>query len=370
MDPIVLVVASNIGLILITLTIYLRYSHLRISSVNKAKELQNKFDESNEKNSELEINRNKESQANIEKIQQLMNEISDLRKSYESSVNIRHEFEKQLGIVNAKIEGKEQEIKTILQTQENIISSNKDAVAKMGQELFRRINEVNRQEIENSKNLMGKAIKVIGDYMEKINGNLSINQRKNSNTEEVIESSKNQHQNLILKQKTNSPEKTISPEHHFHSIQHPLTQDLVKTIEASGYLANQHFFTPLTLNKDKASKMLCEVAFLKEGTLYSLDLKACQIFDNYNQQQSSEKINLHLVAKFDKYLQHINDDSYKNSIKEAIAGINIKFNNFNKIVAVAKTEDLKILKNNKIYEKFINKDIKILTIDEINNLII
>jgi hypothetical protein len=364
MDPIILVVASNIGLILITLTVYLRYSHFRISSANKIKELQNKFDESNKKNSELEVSRNKESQANIEKIQQLMNEISDLRKSYESSINIRHEFEKQLGVVNAKIEEKEQEIKVILQTQENIISSNKDAVAKMGQELFRRINEVNRQEIETSRNLMGKAIKVIGDYMEKINSNLLTNQRKNSDTEQSIKSSKNQHQNLILQQKTNSPE------HHFHSIQHPLTQDLVETIEASGYLANQNFFTPLTLNKDKALKMLCEVAFLKEGTLYSLDLKACQIFDNYNQQQSSEKINLHLVAKFDKYLQHINNDSYKNSIKEAIAGINIKFNNFNKIVAVAKTEDLKILKNNKIYEKFINKDIKILTIDEINNLII
>ncbi len=364
MDPIVLVVASNIGLILITLIIYLRYSHFRISSANKTKELQNKFEESNKKNSELEISHNEESKSNIEKIQKLINEISDLRKSHESSINIRHEFEKQLEIINTKIAGKEQEIKAILQTQENIISNNKDAVAKMGQELLRRINEVNRQEIETSRNLMGKAIRVIADYMEKINGSLLTNQRKNSNTEKAIESSEDQHKNLILKQKANTPE------HQFHSIQHPLTKDLVETIEASGYLANQNFFTPLTLNKDKAAKMLCEVAFLKEATLYSLDLKACQIFDSYHRQQSSEKINLHLVAKFEKYLQHIKDDSYKKSIKEAIAGTNIHFSNFNKIVAVEKTEDLKILKNNKIYEKFINKDIKILTIDEINNLII
>lgn len=363
-NNLVLIVASNLGLIIIMVIVYLRYSFFRISSNKEIKILKDKINEELEmlKNTEkkLEDTTNSDNQ----RIKELLNEIDEIKRLREQEIIAKAEIEKQLELANLKNNELQQKMNEFQEIQDDVISNTKDAVAKMGNDLYRRVNESNKLEIETTKNLMGKAIKLIADYMEKITTAIP---NKFSNTKNDANTT-----NKIAENNNNS---NIIP-----NVNYPLINELLEIMKANGHLVNKNYFLASNFDNTKAKLMICEVGFIKSETFYCFDFKSCQYFDEYRKikeqlksqnKEDKENINLkNLVKNIEKNINYLSSENYKKTIINLLSLTNIKYNKVTIAMILPNKIDLQIMKTTKIYEKGNKYNVEMMSFDDINNIVL
>ena len=374
----ILIIASNVGMGLVMLIIYFRYSHFRISSNREIKELRARIDDQVKALQDGEQKLFNATKSETKKVEDLLREIDELRKNRETDIKLKAELEKQLETTLTQNKDLEKHLIDLKSTQEHIIQDTKEAVAKMGNDLYKKVNDSNKIEIETTKNLMGKAIKLISEYMEKIakltvvaksggdsnNNNQNYGNQKKEETKMKINSNNDQEESFAI----------------LPLSKHQLVDDLIETMKVSGHLVNKNYFLPANFDNSKSKLLLCETVFINGNQLYIIDFKSCHYFDefnNKNKENLSQNENLtnealdQLIVKYRTYLAFLQNPQYQKSILSIFT--NNKDLTIEKtfiIAVVTSKQDLQLAKTTKIYESFQQQNIQMMDFDEISNIVI
>ncbi|HLD76906.1 MAG TPA: hypothetical protein VI861_02105, partial [Rickettsiales bacterium] len=98
------IIISNIGLAIMTIVMFVRYSHFRISSNLKIKDLEKNVKTQMESKIELETKLRAEAKTENEQVKNLLREMEQLRKERQSEIKLRLEAEKQIELSLQKIQ--------------------------------------------------------------------------------------------------------------------------------------------------------------------------------------------------------------------------------------------------------------------------
>jgi hypothetical protein len=372
----ILIIASNVGMGLIMLIIYFRYSHFRISSNREMKELRTRIDDQVKALQDGEQKLFNATKSETKKVEDLLREIDELRKSRENDIKLKAELEKQLEITLTQNKDLEKHLIDLKSTQEHIIQDTKEAVAKMGNDLYKKVNDSNKIEIETAKNLMGKAIKLISEYMEKI-AKATIVAKSSSSNDNNNQHHENQKEETKIQINNNNQQESFKI---LPLSNHQMVDDLIETMKVSGHLVNKNYFIPANFDSSKSKLLLCEVVFINGNQLYIIDFKSCHYFDEFNNKNkkelsqnenpANEALN-ELNTKCKVYLTFLQSSQYQKSILSIFT--NNKDLTIEKtfiIAVVSSRNDLQLAKTTKIYESFQQKNIQMMDFDDISNIVI
>jgi hypothetical protein len=335
------IIISNIGLAIMTIIVYTRYSALKISSGKQIRELYKKEhdlckmlnDSATEKKSLEDKLMNNSTIENYPKKdksnEDLLREIDQLRKEKEVEIRARLEVEKKSELALQKMEDIQKRMDDWRIIQDSVMKDSRDAILKVGDNLYKKIHESHQHEVE-----------LVSQALDKFNHQDSY------------------HNNDI---------------HHIsvENISKKLVNILVSDLNEKNFLEKKDYFLPADFNADK-SKMLCELLFVDNSNLNLIDLKASHYFDEYHQlkQKKSTLAENFLKQKLERYWAYVSNPKYQHSIEKLLHSKEIKFSATKIIIAVNDEEDLKILENSIHYEKTINGGFIFSNVDKIKLMLV
>lgn len=331
--------------------LYFRYSHFRISSTSEIKQLRKKCDD---QSAALRIADQKlveETKADLQKIQALMSEIDELRKDKENEIKLRLSAEKQIELTLQKMQNLEKRMEDWKVVQDAVMRDSKESIVKVGNDLFKKLNDSYKQEVETNKNLIGRISKTVNDFFS-VNSPTKTSQVKTT-TRPVITASE-----LILENIEDDSKHLIS--------------DLVKTMKASGNLANKDYFLPANFDENKAKLLLCEIAFVSKEILYLIDFKSCNYLAEFNRLKTNDKAAAqdYLKQKFDRYFSYLGDPKYRASIDKVMSTTTAKFTKTKIVIALPSRDELQALKEINLYEKAQKFGFEIMDLNGLNNVVL
>lgn len=350
------IIISNVGMALMMIIVYLRYSRLRVSSGKEIHDLHEKMVKEGDDRRTMENKLLLEAKDNSDKIEKLLHEINELRKGKEGEIRLRFEAEKQIELAlqkNTEIQKRMQDWSIV---QDAVMKDSKDAIVKMGNDLYRKMNETYKNEIETNKNLLGRVSKNITEFFDKISALRA--QAPVSNVEK--------------KYPTGAAKAAITESVAVENPAKRLVSDLVQTMKAAGYLVNKDYFLPANFEEQKAKLMLCEVAFIESEKLYIVDFKACLYLEEYKAMKTTNKTAAegNLKLKLDKYLAYLGNVKYRESILKVMSVTKAKYDKNSIVIVVPSKQELQILKEIGYYEKARKVASEVIDFDGVNNLVL
>jgi cell division protein FtsL len=348
------IIISNVGLALMMIIVYGRYSKFRISTASEIRDLQKKIEKEHEEKRVLDEKLLNASKDGNEKVEALLREIDGLRKEKESEIKLRLEAEKQIELALQRTEEIQKRMQDWRLVQDAVMKDSKDAIVRMGNDLFKKMSDNYKIEVETNKNLIGRVSKNISDFVDKF-----------SAMKPAIPAASGGQQ-VIAKATESSPAPAMD------ELTKKLIADLVSTMKASGRLVNKDYFLPGNFDEQKAKLMLCEVAFIVSNRLYIIDFKACRYLQEYGVASLKDKVAAEntLKQKLDKYFLYLANPKYRESILKVMASTKSKFDkSYITIIVPSKTE-LQVMKQIRYYEKAHQSGFEVLDFDGINNLVL
>jgi hypothetical protein len=345
-----LLIVSNVGMAVMMLVIYFRYSRFRILSASEIKTLRNLNQKGSEERKLLEEKLLQATKGDGEKVEKILRDLDALRQEKDVEVRLRVEAEKQLEVSLVKLGEIQKRMDDWRLTQDAAIASAKDSLFKIGNDLYKKISDSYKLEIETHKNLFGR-----------------LNEKLDSSFEKLLSSSQQKEDRKSVKLPVKS-----EPEAKFtiDLISKKLVLDLVGTMKAAGKLPNKDYFIPANFDEQKAKMMLCEIAFLDNEKLYIIDFKACNYFEEVKKSGSNPAAQTTLKQKLDKYFAYISNEKYHDSITKVMSLTKAKFSEAFIITIVPSKAELNIAKQLHYYEKAHQLSLEMMDFDEINNLIL
>lgn len=337
------IISSNIGLALMMIIVYARYSKFRLSSSAEIRELQKSLEVEIAEKKSLQEKLLIETKVEGEKVEALLHEIDELRKNKENEVKLRLAAEKQIELALQKTDEIQKRMHDWAVVQDAVMKDSKDAIIKVGNELFKKLNDSYKVEVETNKNLLGKFSKNISEFFEKSVANIAA---KSAGTTEV-------------------PTRK-SASYTQGSSASKLVAKLVETMQANSWSVNKEYFLPVNFDEQKAKLFFCEVAFVSLDKLYIVDCKASHYLEEY-QHSRDEKL---LKQKLDRYLDYLSNHKYLDSILKVLSTAEVKFDSSGIVVALASKDEIKILKDLGYYDKTRKIASEILDFDAVNNLVL
>lgn len=151
------IIISNIGLALITILMYIRYSHFRISSSLKIRDLEKSLKSEIETKNRIEEKLNSDLKKEIEQVKSLLRELEESRKERQEEIRLRLEAEKQIDLANQKIEDVKVRIKDWETIQLATLKDSKQSIIDVGSDLFEKISQNNIKESKQNQELVDSA---------------------------------------------------------------------------------------------------------------------------------------------------------------------------------------------------------------------
>lgn len=344
------IILSNVGMALMMIILYFRYSHFRLSSAAEIKKLRAKSDE---QSSALRVADQKlveEAKTDLQKIQSLMAEVDEMRKDKENEIKLRLTAEKQIELTLEKMQNLEKRMEDWKTVQDSVMQDSKDAIIKIGNDLFKKLNDSYKQEVETTRNLIGRLIKASDDSAKNSPKPTTKIAEKITKTEASAD--------FDLSGVEDTSKKLIS--------------DLVEIMKAGGHLVNKDYFLPTNFDEQKAKLLLCEIAFVTKETLYLIDFKGCNYLAEFNHIKTKNLTSAqnHLRQRFDRYFAYLSDPKYRGSIDKVMATTKAKFNKIITVIALGSNHELQNLKEIHYYEKAERLGFEIMDSNGINNIIL
>ncbi|MBM3579762.1 MAG: hypothetical protein FJX34_03205 [Alphaproteobacteria bacterium] len=350
------IILSNIGLAVMVILLYLRYSHVRVSLTSEIKTLRRKFDEQSDSLRVADDRLVQGTMLDSQKIQSLLTEIDELRKEKENEVKLRLNAEKQVEMTLQKVQDLEHRMEDWTRMQDAVMQDSKDAIIKVGNELYRKLNDSYKQEVDTTRNLVGRVSKSVTDFFDNFKATLA-NPPKPQEVETTPKPEAAYELNLNI---------------HVDDLAKKLVPELVETMKASGHLANKDYFLPANFDEQKAKLLLCEVAFVGNEVLNIIDFKACNYLAEFEQLCTQDKFAAenHLKQKLDKYFAYLSNPKYHESILKAMTATRVKFEKIITIVVVPTKQKLQLLKEIRYYEKARRYGFEVMDMDGVNNIVL
>jgi hypothetical protein len=330
--------------------VYLRYSRFRLKTSAEIKGLRQKLDKEVGERRDVENRLLTEKKTDSDKIEKLLQEVTDLRKEKEGEIRLRIEAEKQIELALHKTDEVQKRMKDWSVVQDAVMRDCKDSIVKIGNDLYKKLHDSYKNEVETNKNLLGRVSKNITDFFEKI----SAAQKTESHIKSV----------------TASPTKTEGSDISTNATIKKMVADLSATMKANGLLVNKSYFLPANFDTQKAKMLLCEVAFIVLEELYMFDFKACAYFEEYHANKDKAAASELLKQRLDKYISYIGNARYRDSILKVMATTKAKFEKNTIVVALSSKADLQLLKEIGYYNKLHKVTPQIMDFDGVNNLVL
>jgi len=343
------IILSEIGMAIMMVLIYLRYSHFRLSSTNEIKALRKKSDEQSAALHTADARLVEETRTDSQKIQNLLLEIDELRKNKENEIKLRLSAEKQIALTLQKMQDLENRMNDWKVMQDAVMRDYKDAIIRVGNDLYKKLNDSYKQEIETTRNLLGRVSKTVTDFSESFS--------------------------VPEKMAPKIAAKHEAPKHDINingASSKKLINDLVETMKASGRLVNKDYFLPGNFDEHKAKMLLCEVAFIDKETLRIIDFKACHYLTEFKQMKLVDKAAAEneLKQKLDRYFTYLNDPKYRDSIAKVMATTKAKFDKVTTVIALPSKLELQALKAIHYFEKAERFGFEIMDADGLSNVVL
>lgn len=332
------------------IVIYLRYSRFRFKTSAEINSLHQKLDKEVGERRDVENRLLTEKKTDSDKIEKLLQEVTDLRKEKEGEIRLRIEAEKQIELAFHKTDEVQKRMKDWSVVQDAVMRDCKDSIVKIGNDLYKKLHDSYKNEVETNKNLLGRVSKNITDFFEKI----SALQKTESQVKPV---------NTRLAKTENSDTST-------NVVVKKMVADLSLTMKANGLLVNKSYFLPTNFDAQKAKMFLCEVAFIMLEELYMLDFKTCAYFEEYHANKDKTVALELLKQRLDKYISYIGNERYRDSILKVMAITKAKFEKNIIVVVVSSKADLQLLKEIGYHNKLHKFTLQIMDFDGVNNLVL
>ena len=343
----VYIIISNIGMAIMMLYVYFRYSHFRINSAKEAKDLRSKLDAQTTELRSFDAKLLSSIKGYQDRVEGLLIEVGMVRQEKEKEMEMRMEFEKKYEILNQKNNDHESVHGEITNAILNIVNDTHETAKNLGKDLYEKINDSYKKQSQENQNLISKINQNVADFVTKFNSA----------------------QSQVIKEKE---------DYKFHELFQPANSEIAKNliidianlIKNKGFLANKNLFMPENFDEQKSKLMLCEVAFIKNNNLFILDFKGTNYIFEYfaskakNDKMAEENFNI----KFKRYLMLLGNSRYYDLINRAITSNNINYNSYKIIVVVPSKNEIKLLKDLQYYEKMQQLNFDICDIEDLNKI--
>lgn len=312
------IITGYVGVLILVILLYYRYSEFRVKSVAENKSLIEKYEAQLNDLRQENTKIMQEGKGTSDKMESVLSELNNLRKEKENEAKMRLSAEKQVEIAMQRAEDIENRINDWQEMQDAVMRDCMDSILKVGNDLYKKLNESYKNEVETTKNLLAKFTKNIVDSTGK---------------------------SPVAAAPTKSPTQTQeSPTVGSSSIKKAV--EGVVEMASSGSLVGRDYFLPQNFDAKIAPLVLCELVFLKKQHLYFIDFKALRYLEEYNSLKAKDQkfATDNLKQRLDKYLAYLSNPKYNDSILKALAPRKIKYDKVVNVLFVSKADDLAILK--------------------------
>lgn len=392
----IFIIISNIGLALITVLVYMRHSHFRISYGNKIKELGRDLKAEREQKKSIESKLGTDFKKENEQVKSLLREMETLRKEREEEIKHRMEAEKEIEISREKIVQVQKRVEDWKLLQESAINDSKSVILKFGEDLASKIQEnqhneeertrevfeENAKSIESNVNTLHQEIggidsKII-DFKKRFADAMKKQVIKNSDSVAVDSSTASARgKKATAASKASSAADVGAIEKpknvKMDEVAEKSMKNVVSLVEASGLKHMKDFIVASRLDEKKSKYMLCDLFLLVEGVGYFVDFKADRYFADYDKFSSGpdqDKAVVNLKSRLDKYIAYISNPKYSALIKKLVAALKIEASEFKIVFAVRSYEDTRLISKIGYKEKVNNAGIELMDVNTVNDLIL
>ena len=344
----VYIIISNIGMAIMMLYIYFRYSHYRINSTKEIKDLQGKLDLQTTELRSFDAKLLSSIKSYQDRVEGLLIEVGKVRQEKEKEMELRSDFEKKYEILNQKNKDYESVHNEITNAILNIVNDSRETAKNLSKDLYEKISDTYKKDVKENQTLISKINQNVSDFVAKFNST----------------------QNQAIKEKE---------DYRFHELFQPANSEVAKnlivevinSIKNKGFVVNDNLFTPTNFDEQKAKLMLCEVAFIKNDKLFMLDFKGTNYIFEYfaskakNDKMAEENFNI----KFKRYLMLLSNHRYHELINSVITSEKNNHNSHKIIIIVPSKNEIKLLKDLQYYEKMQQLNFDVYDVEDLNKII-
>jgi len=375
------------------LIVFLRYSHFRLNYKKELEKQKKIYDQQIAELKKTEVVVDTESlKAEIQKNENLVREMQEIERQRDSESKLRISAEKQIEVTNKKMQELQKRIEDWSIIQDSILNDTRDTMVKIGNDLFKKLNDSYKQESLTNRNLIGRVSKTqdeqkefLGKFAQNFTQQISGFQQKLStvaltNFSNNVATSANAVNNIpnpaqpSQNSSSSAPTQNNSPK--TDNLGDPkikkLLEDIVETMNAAGRLSNKDYFLASNFDEQRAKMMLCELVFAGADRCYVMDFKAIKIFSEYekllptNQQQAQD----FLKDKFVKYLAYLSNPKYIESITKVLQSSKVAKEKNAIILALSSKKEIGVIKDLGIYDQVKKFNIEVMDFDLIVNVVI
>ncbi|HLD76596.1 MAG TPA: hypothetical protein VI861_00530, partial [Rickettsiales bacterium] len=232
----------------------------------------------------------------------------------------------------------------------------KEAIVKIGDEIFTKISRNYKDEVAQSKNTIDLATKNITEKLENVSNALAKLKKSDGifAAQDVSDIAAEASKPAIVNDDT--IKKAVN--------------DVASLAEVSGFKIGENYIISSRLDQDKAKFMLCDIALLINKTLYLIDFKAIRYLKHYDEAKDKTKALTSLKPNLDKYLSYISNPKYQAAVKKIVTELKINFAEMQVVFGVRNQDDMKIIKDVQYNDKISKLGLKLLDINAVNDLIL
>jgi len=359
------IIISNIGLALMMLIIYFRYSHFRITSTFKIRDLEKRLNREITDKESISASLGSDLKLEIAQVKQLLRTIDKLRAEKEQEARLRIEAEKQIELALQKTQEIQKRMADWKVLQDAAMEDAKNTMLKIGGDLFSKLSKNHKEETVESRAVIDQTVKSVYGYLDSISKNVESFKHKSDQVSAKLDKA--------VSSASSTMEKVVTV---IGSGTDPVAKkilfDVIKNIKISGHEVNKKYFALETLDAPKAKIMFADLAFFKDDILYILDFKSIRYFQEYNKSKTANKDAAAeaLKKRLDKYIAYISNPKYSDAIRKIGTALKIKFAESKVVFVVNSTDDIKTFKEIKYFELVKKAGLEIYDIDAVNDLIL
>ncbi|NBX52327.1 MAG: hypothetical protein EBT63_01575 [Proteobacteria bacterium] len=345
----VYIIISNIGLAIMMIYIYFRYTHFRINSAKEIKELRAKSDSQSVELRNFDAKLLSSVKSYQDRVEALLIEIGKVRQEKEKEIELRSEIEKKFEILNQKNTDYEVVHNEITNAIMNIVNDTHETAKNLGKDLYEKITTNYKKESLENQKLMAKINQNVAEFVAKFNSSqLSSAQSYAPKKKDEVDFAE-----LFLTTQSEVAKNAVI--------------DAIDLIKNKGLSLGKEFFTSQSFDESKSKFLLSEIALVKNQTLYLLDFKATNhIFEYYaNKSRDDKSADENFANKFKRYLVLLSNNKYYEIINSLLESLGLNYKSHKISIIVPSRSEIRLLKELQFFDKAQQLGIDVKNIDEI-----
>lgn len=356
------IIISNVGLALMMLILYFRYSHFRITSTFKIRDLEKRLSREITDKEALNTGLTSEIKTEVEQVKQLLRSIDELRKEKEEEARLRLEAEKQIELALQKTQEIQKRMNDWKNIQDAAMEDAKHTITKVGVDLFDKLSKSHKEETVESRAVIDQTVKSVYGYLDNISKNVESFKQKSDLVSDKLDKAVSSASSTMVKA---APIK-------IDSFTAKIISDIIKNIKISGHAPNKKYIAGVTLDAEKIKMLICDLMFLKDDIIYVFDFKSVRYFQEYDKTKGADKNGAaeRLKQRLDKYIAYISNKKYSDAAKKLATALKIKFTGAKIVFVINSQSEMKILKEIKYFERIQKAGLEIFDVDAVNDLVL